>query len=207
MEQYRKEGRPIFYTDETYIDPHAQPPKFVTDTTILSAEKAKELGYTSGLKWNAGRGNRLLILHMIGPDGLIKDLERVYIRTNRKVQSDDYHNDFDAKTCYDWYKESLAHLPLNSVVVIDNASIHNKREEGTPTAATRKADMQQWLIEKNVDFPEKALKAQLWDIIKEELKNCPQYSIDKMIKDEGRSDITLERLPPYHCELNAIELV
>ena len=28
-----------------------------------------------------------------------------------------------------------------------------------------------------------------------------------MIKEMGRSDITLERLPPYHCELNAIEMV
>ena len=43
--------------------------------------------------------------------------------------------------------------------------------------------MQKWLIEKNIDFPPKALKAQLWDIIKEELKNCPEYCIDKMINE------------------------
>ena len=32
------------------------------------------------------------------------------------------------------------------------------------------------------------------------------YSIDEMVK-KLRPDIILERLPPYHCELNAIELV
>ena len=107
---------------------------------------------------------------------------------------------------YKWYKEAIKHLPLNSVIVIDNASIHNKRAPGTPKASTYKADMQQWLIEQNIDFPQNALKAELWDIIKEHLKTCPEYAIDEMIKNE-RPDITLERLPPYHCELNAIELV
>jgi hypothetical protein len=125
MEGHRLQNRPIYYTDETYIDPNAQPPKFFTDTTILSAEDGKAKGYSSGLQWNAGRGNRLLILHMIGPDGLVEELERVYIRTDKEVQSDDYHNDFDAETMYKWYKEAIKHLPLNSVIVIDNASIHS----------------------------------------------------------------------------------
>ena len=174
MEGYRLQNRPIFYTDETYIDPNAQPPKFLTDTSILSAQDAKSKGKSSGIQWNAGRGNRLLILHMIGPDGLVEKLERVYIRTDKKVQSDDYHNDFDAKTMYKWYKEAIKHLPLNSVIVIDNASIHNKRAPGTPKASTYKADMQQWLIEQNVDFSPTALKAELWDIIKEHLKTFPE---------------------------------
>ena len=90
--------------------------------------------------------------------------------------------------------------------MIDNASIHNKREEGTPTRNTRKADMQNWLIEKNVEFSPRALKDDLWKLIQEKLKDCPEYSIDKMVK-ELRPDITLERLPPYHCELNVIEMI
>lgn len=92
LEQYRIEGRPIHYTDETYIDPNAQPTKLLTDCTIRSAGEASQLGLTTGLKWNSGRGNRLLILHMIGPDGLIPELERIWIRSDRKIQSDDYHN-------------------------------------------------------------------------------------------------------------------
>ena len=133
--------------DETYIDPNSQPRKFWTDITIRSAEDAKNKGLTSGLQWNAGRGNRLLILHMTSPDGLIKECERIWIHTKRKVQSDDYHNDIDSATFYNWFKDALQYLPLNAVVVIDNASIHNKREEGTPTRNTRKGDMQNWLME------------------------------------------------------------
>lgn len=92
MEQYRIMGLPIHYTDETYIDPNAQPTKLLTDCTIKTPQQAKELGLSAGLKWNAGRGNRLLILHMIGPNGLIKELERIWIRSDRKIQCEDYHN-------------------------------------------------------------------------------------------------------------------
>ena len=105
--------------------------------------------------------------------------------------------DIDAKTFYSWFKEALKLVPPNSVIVIDNASIHNKREAGTPQKKTLKADMINWLIEKNVDFPPDALKDDIWDIIKEHLKTCPEYSIDKLVQ-KIRPDVTLERLPPYH---------
>ena len=89
---------------------------------------------------------------------------------------------------------------------MDNASIHNKRPAGTPKSSSYKADMQNYLKEKKIDFRPKALKSELWQIISEYLKQCPEYDVDKMVKTL-RSDITLERLPPYHCELNPIELI
>ena len=191
---------------ECPLDPNAQPTKLLTDCTIKSAEDAKDKGLSTGLKWNPGRGNRLLILHMIGSDGLIPEAEKIWIHTNRKVQSDDYHADIDAKIFFDWFKEVLPHLPPNAVVVMDNASFHNKHAPGTPTSNTKKADMTAWLIEQNVDFPLNALKADLWKIIQEHLKTSPEYSIDKMVK-ELRPDINIEKLPSYHCELNPIEMV
>ena len=83
---------------------------------------------TTGLKWNSGRGNRLLILHLIGPDGLVTPMERIWIRKSGKIQCEDYHNDICAKDFYEWFKKALDTdiLPLDSVVVMDNASIHNK---------------------------------------------------------------------------------
>ena len=206
MELYRIQGRPIHYTNETYVDPNAQPRKMMMDITVESAMQAEEQGLSTGCKWNAGRGNCLLILHIIGPDGLLHKYKRVWIRSKNTVQSEDYHTDIDAKTFYDWFKEVLMGLPPNSVVVLDNCSIHNKREEGTPKQSTKKAEMQQWLMDKGVDFPPTAIKAQLWEIVKEHLKVCPEYSIDKLAA-EIRPDVILERLPPYHCDCNAIEPV
>ena len=208
MEWHRIQGRPIHYCDETACYPQQQPRKLLRDITVRSAMEAKEKDLSPGLKWNSGKGVRLLILGMISPNGWIDKLKKIWIHTKGKVQSDDYHNNIDAETFYEWFKEVLSPdiLPPDSVIVIDNASIHNKREEGTPRASTRKGDMLEWLIEKDVEFPAKALKAQIWEIVKEHLKTCPEYSIDKLVK-ELRPDVTIERSPPYHCELNAIEPV
>ena len=57
-----------------------------------------------------------------------------------------------------------------------------------------------WLLDMNVDFPPYALKAQIWDIIKEQLKRCPEYNIDNLVK-RVRPDVTIERLPPYHVNI------
>ena len=92
------------------------------------------------------------------------------------------------------------------MVVIDNASIHNTREEGTPKVGSYKAHMQEWLMEKGVAFDPKEIKRELWEKIKERLKTCPDYSIDKLAA-EIRPDVIIERLPPYHCDMNAIEPV
>ena len=89
---------------------------------------------------------------------------------------------------------------------MDNGSNHNKRPKGTPKSSTRKGEMQNWLLKNNIDFDPKALKKDLWLIIQHQLKNFPVYDLDVMIK-QHRPDITIERLPPYHCELNPIEMV
>ena len=87
---------------------------------------------------------------------------------------------------------------------MDNASVHNKRAPGTPKSNTRKDDMISWLLDKGIDFPPDALKRDIWEIVKQQLQNEPEYCIDKLVQ-RLRPDVTIERLPPYHCELNAIE--
>ena len=204
--RYRELGYPIHYTDETAFDPLSQPNKLLTDNTVLSAQDAKDRNLSTGLKWNAGRGNRILVLHMIGPNGLLKKFERVWIRKSGKIQCDDYHNDIDFETFLTWFMECIDELPEHSVIVIDNASIHNKRPDGCPNSKSKKGEFQEWLIEKGIHFDPKTLRDPLWKIVQAELKKNPEYSIDKLVK-ERRPDIIFLRLPPYHRELNAIEPV
>ena len=79
-------------TDETYIDPNAQPEKLLTDLTVKSVQEALDKGLSTGIHRTKGRGNRLLILHMLGPDGLIPECLRVWIRSDKTIQSEDYHH-------------------------------------------------------------------------------------------------------------------
>ena len=94
-----------------------------------------------------------------------------------------------------------------SFVVIDNASIHNTRAPGVPTIKTKKAELQKWLTEEGIDFLPTDYRTKLWEKARNHIKNSPKYfSLDRLVA-ERRPDITFERLPPYHCEMNAIEPV
>lgn len=57
--EYRTQGRPIVYTDETYIDTSHTSPKSYSD------------GSSAGLNKQISNGNRLLIVHAGGEDGFI----------------------------------------------------------------------------------------------------------------------------------------
>ena len=46
---------------------------------------------------------------------------------------------------------------------------------GHVVSGSYKADMQAWLIEHDIDFEPDATRPKLWEIIKEELKNFPEY--------------------------------
>ena len=62
--------------------------------------------------------------------------------------------------------------------------------------------MQDWLTAHGIEFPEHALKRELYALIK--VSNfTPKYAVDEMAKVAGHEVV---RLPPYHCELNPIEL-
>ena len=85
---------------------------------------------------------------------------------------------------------------------MDNASYHSRRIEKVPTSNSRKGDMQDWLTSHGIEYPERALKRELLSLIK--LRNAkPKYVIDEMAKAAGHEVV---RIPPYHCELNPIEL-
>ena len=206
IDRFRRLGKKVYYMDETYMDPNAQMKRLLTDNTILSAKDAEARGLTTGLKWNAGRGNRLLIIHMIGPDGFVNNALRVWIRTGNTPQSEDYHNDLTFEDILKWLLEILDELPEGSVIAIDNASIHNKRPKGTPNSKSKKAELIAWLDEKNIYYKPGATRPQLWELVKRELDLNPEYSIDKII-NKIRPDIIFLRIPPYHCELNPIELI
>jgi transposase len=103
-----------------------------------------------------------------------------------------------------WFKNILPQLEENSVIVLDNASYHSRKLEKVPTSASRKVDVQNWLRSKDIEFDQKMLKYQLLDLVKPHRVKYNKYVVDEMAKSQNK--IVL-RLPPYHCELNPIELI
>ena len=68
----------------------------------------------------------------------------------------------------------------------------------------RKAEIANWLIENSHAYSNVMLKADLWKIAQEKIKNDPQYRVDTIIKKFGHICM---RLPPYHPGFNPIERI
>ena len=77
------------------------------------------------------------------------------------------------------------------------------RAKKKTTSSSRKADIQQWLRDHNVQFENDMLRPQLLALAKAH-KPPPKYVIDNLTKERGHEIL---RLPHYHPDLNPIELI
>lgn len=104
-----------------------------------------------------------------------------------------------------WVEEKLVpNLPANSVLDIDNASYHNVQLDKPPISNSTKSDMQAWLTRHAITFRLDMVKAELYEIIKLHTPKFKTYLIDQILQSKGHLVL---RLPPYHPELNPIEMI
>lgn len=158
-----------------------------------------------GIPRPAGKGPRCIIMAMGTETGFIEGSVRVWKHKKDGPMSQDYHADIDAEGFTAWLKECLPKLPPHSVLVFDNASYHSKKLENcTPRQSWRKEQLKTWLEAKNVVFPVKAKKPELWQLARAKAADEPRYHVDDMIREAGHDVL---RLPPYHCDLNPIERI
>ena len=73
----------------------------------------------------------------------------------------------------------LKHL----VIVIDNAPYHSKNAENYPTSKWRKQQFVDWLTEKNIAFPDKALGAELSTLFKSGREKFPDKVMETVAKE------------------------
>lgn len=90
------------------------------------------------------------------------------------------------------------------IIIMDNASYHSTQLDKAPTTANKKADIIEWLINKGVNADMTMLKCELLGLVATHKPREPVYLLDEAAKQRGH---TVIRLPPYHCQYNAIELI
>ena len=181
--KYRQKGRPIVYSDETYIH---------SSHTLTSA-------WTNDNP--TSKGQRLIIVHA-------ESVKEYYSRrkTYLQVQSKNwyYHREMNGNNYKKWINEKLkSNLPKKSVLVIDNASYHNVIRD-ISTSSARKKDMEDCLLKYKMSFSSHMLKTELYELIKIHKPRQKKYALDEILEVDGH--IVL-RLPPYHPNLNAIEKI
>lgn len=180
----------IIYLDETWINANHTPSKCWVD------EDGK-----GGIATPLGKGQRLIIVHAGNCDGFVPDAELNFISKN----TGDYHNEMNGKHFEEWIDTKVfPNIPENSVVIMDNASYHSVQIEKIPNMSNVKSEMQNWLKNNNISYSSTATKKELDHLIKLHKPPSPKYKIDELAKKYGHEII---RLPPYHPDLNPIELI
>lgn len=143
---------------------------------------------------------QLIIIHIGSKDGFVQG-GLFSFETKKR-----YPNYFDEMNCdifFDWMKSVIPLLDNNCVIVMDNSPYHNEKVESCPTICWKKDDIEKWLAVKGESFNRPTIKVRLMEIVNR--IKCPydKYVIDEYV---NANDKIILRLPPYHNELNAIEL-
>lgn len=187
--KYRAEGRPIVYTDESYVD------------SSHTTSKAWSDGSSKGLKKKISKGQRVVIVHAGSKSGFVPNGLLMF---KAGTKTGDYHDNMNYNNYEKWIRtQLLPNLPPRSVMVIDNAPYHNKLEDAAPTSNSKKAEMVAWLTAKNIPCSSDLLKPELYKLISIHKEKFKKFNIDKILEEHNH---TILRLPPYHPDLNPIEM-
>jgi len=148
-----------------------------------------------------GKGERLIIVNAISSKGWVSGAKLVF---QAKRKTGDYHGQMNAELFQKWFSEKLIpNIPDNSLIIMDNASYHNTLSLcSPPTANCTKDRIWNWLIENQIPCEKDSLKAELVAALKK-IAPLPVYEADEIAKKHGHEIL---RTPPYHPELQPIEL-
>lgn len=201
IKEYRATAKQIYYLDETWLNEDHTVGKVWQDQNITSKKQAFMDGWSTGLRNPPSKGRRLIITHIGSSQGFVDDALLLF----ESKTTGDYHEEINAAVFEKWFSTKvLSSVAPGSVIVMDNAPYHSRKLERIPTTAWRKDDITNWLTSHNISYDSHMVKAQLIQIVKTHKRAFNKYVVDEMARDTG---ITVTRLPPYHCELNPIELV
>lgn len=195
MHEIRQAGSSqIYYLDETWVNQNHS-----------RSRCWKMSDGSGGLKVPIGKGSRLIVCHAgSAVSGFIPQSKLIF-RSKSKCKSSDYHSEMTAAVFRKWFEEQLLpYLEVNSVIVMDNASIHSLIVDKSPCSNTRKSDIVAWLANKNIPHSSLETRAELLQLVKQNKPLCNKYEIDTIAMQHGHKVV---RLPPYHCQYNPIELV
>ena len=189
IKKLRDAGYTIVYTDETYIH---------SSHSVTKAWQSE----STGLNQPLSKGDRIIVVHAGTSKGFINGAQLVY---DANSSTGDYHKEMNFEYFMKWLQTQLIpNLPEKSALVLDNAAYHNVQEDKCPTQSSRKDAMRDWLQRHQIPFTMDMLRPELLELCKLHKPRVPVFQIDKLLKSHGHTAI---RLPPYHAELNAIELI
>lgn len=179
----------VVFLDETWLNANHTVGKIWTDDTAHSSTKVP-----------AGKGERLIILHAGSSQGFIPNC----LLSFKSKKTNEYHEEMNFEKFKEWFTVLLQNLEEPSVIIMDNAPYHSVQLNKPPTSANKKAELIDWLQTNGIEANMQMLKVELLHLVQTHKPPAPTYVVDQMALEAGHQVI---RLPPYHCQYNAIELI
>ncbi|XP_055951567.1 uncharacterized protein LOC129987633 [Argiope bruennichi] len=188
IKKYRDSKRAIVYLDETWIDRN------------LSFGKCWQLDKIGAVtKQTAGKD--LIVVHAGSQDGFIEGASLVFQSGTAKG---DYHGQMNYDNFSKRLQEKLLpNIPPHCVICMDNASYHTKVLNPVPSKYSTKKKLSEWLEERLIPFDVNMRKPDLYDLVVSHAPPFKMSCVDEILKANGHDVL---RIPPYHCDLNAIEM-
>lgn len=199
IQKYREEGRPIYYLDEMWVNSEVTSIQ-CSDITVRSSRDAFSQGLLTGAVNPTGIGKRLIVGHIGSNDGFVPGALLCF---ESKNNTHHYYDEIDGDCFRDWLEGVLPKLKDNAVIVMDNAPYHSVKKEECPTIQWKRADIIEWLRSKGEVIDNSMMTHELLEIVKRIKPMYSQDVIDEMVLKHNKKVL---RLPPYHNELNPIEL-
>lgn len=176
--------------DETWIFSKGNPGRSWQDQDVRSVRKPE--GYD---------GKRFIIVHAGSKSGFLENASLIFAS---KSQTEDYHGEMNGEMFRKWLTgHVISNLEEPSLIVMDNAPYHSMLAEKRPSSAWTKLQLSTWLTANNISFDPSLTKVELLVLAKMHKKE-KRYVIDELLRSHGHEII---RLPPYHCDFNAIEMI
>jgi transposase len=182
--------RPEVYLDESYVNRNHS-----NDFIWYSGEDGP------WVQKPTGKGERLIIMNAITKNGWVPEAKTVFKSTRK---TGDYHGQMNTELFKKWFSEKLLpNIPPNSIIIMDNASYHNSlTEDSAPVSTSSKERIRKWIESNDIPCRDDCLKVELVAILRKIAPN-PTYVLDEIARRSGHEVI---RTPPYHPELQPIEI-
>ena len=109
-----------------------------------------------GSKVPSGKGQRLIVVQAGRVKGWVDGADLVF---KSKTSSADYHDEMNTEHYMEWFTQQLLpNLPPNSVIIVDNATFHNKQKDKAPRTANKKDGIKQWLNRQNIQCADTSIR-------------------------------------------------
>ena len=136
-----------------------------------------------GPKVKTGRGARFIVFHAGGVNDVVPG--GLLMFTSRNGNKGDDHDSMNHDNFMTWFRSQLLpNIPPSSLIIMDNASYHNKIENKIPRKCCTKAYIVSWLQMNNIPHNPDITKAELLDLV---TRNSQKqfYVTDKIANDHG----------------------